>query len=335
MDHTSFDSLSRDELISRARAVGVDRPELMTRVELADELVRRSEPDPVEQRRVRGWLGVARDLVASVVESGLNLPDTAKLIRGGRGELEQKSSEPVATVTLAEIYATQGHAQKALQMLEQVLAVEPEHEAARRLRERLEREQTVPKLARKPAASVRYEVAHDAEFVEVKEEPSLVPLEPLASQVTPPAPRKGEKGPAKAAVPEPEGEEVQASVVFVRGPGLEPVVSWELHTELPEDHGYVIVCVAFVSTPDGVERSELVIPVAEARGRAVIESITAGSVVRVALGVEARDRFRPLVIASEVRVEGPEITLVYRPPLAPSQELSKEERALVTDAVGR
>src|SRR5262245_26459643 len=108
-----LDSLSRDELIARARALGTRRPEVMTRVELRDEIVRLSEPDMLAQKRQRGWLGVARDLVASVVESGLNMRDAAAKIRGERGE-DLVGPPPVATVTLADIYIAQGHPDKAL-----------------------------------------------------------------------------------------------------------------------------------------------------------------------------------------------------------------------------
>jgi len=129
--------MSRDELVAKARALGVERPELMTRVELGDEIVRRSQLDPATQRGARGWLGVARDMVASVVESGLNLPDAAALIRGDRGDLDARGPAPVATVTLAEIYATQGHVERAFTMLEEVLAKEPDHPAALALQTRL------------------------------------------------------------------------------------------------------------------------------------------------------------------------------------------------------
>jgi len=129
--------MSRDELVAKARALGVERPELMTRVELGDEIVRRTQLDPATQRGARGWLGVARDMVASVVESGLNLPDAAALIRGDRGDLDARGPAPVATVTLAEIYATQGHVERAFTMLEEVLAKEPDHPAALALQARL------------------------------------------------------------------------------------------------------------------------------------------------------------------------------------------------------
>ena len=72
----------------------------MTRVELTDEIVRLGESDPTERKRARGWLGIARDLVASVVEQGLHLPEAAALIRGEEGlELGQRAPAPVATVT--------------------------------------------------------------------------------------------------------------------------------------------------------------------------------------------------------------------------------------------
>jgi len=132
-----LERLSREQLILKARVLGVERAELMTRVELRDEIVRRSEPDPVQQRRARGFLGVARDLVASVVEAGLNLPDAAAAIRGEGAREDWKGPPPVATVTLAEIYATQGHLERALRMLDEVIAKEPDHDPARALRERL------------------------------------------------------------------------------------------------------------------------------------------------------------------------------------------------------
>src|SRR3954462_3694412 len=133
-----LERMNREQLVLKARVLGVERAELMTRVELRDEIVRRSEPDLAQQKRARGFLGVARDLVASVVEAGLNLPDAAAIIRGdGARESHWKGPPPVATVTLAEIYAAQGHLERALRMLDEVLAKEPDHDAARALRDRL------------------------------------------------------------------------------------------------------------------------------------------------------------------------------------------------------
>jgi hypothetical protein len=137
---TALDQLSREDLIARARALGARRPEVMTRVELRDEILRLGEADPTVRRRTRGWLGVARDLVASVMDSGLNLPGAAAAIRGEpKPEHEWQGPSPVATLTLAEIYVAQGHTDRALAVLAEVLSNEPDHAAALALRERLER----------------------------------------------------------------------------------------------------------------------------------------------------------------------------------------------------
>src|SRR5688572_23355697 len=136
LDLDLLDSLTRDELIACARELGAQRPEVMTRVELRDEIVRLSEPDLLAQKKQRGWLGVARDLVASVVESGLNMRDAAAKIRGERGD-DVVGPPPVATVTLAEIYIAQGHPERALAVIEEVLEGEPDHAVALALREKM------------------------------------------------------------------------------------------------------------------------------------------------------------------------------------------------------
>ncbi len=117
--------------------MGVERPERMTRVELRDEIVRRSVPEE-RQAEARGLFGVARSMIASVVDKGLNLPDAAKAIRGSSAfEVPVTSQTPVATVTLAEIYAAQGHKARALRILEDVLSEEPGHEEALRVQREL------------------------------------------------------------------------------------------------------------------------------------------------------------------------------------------------------
>lgn len=132
-----LDEKSRHELVEEARKLGVERPERMTRVELRDEIVRRSVSEE-RQAEARGLFGVARSMLASVVDRGLHLPDAAKAIRGQSSfEVPLASQTPVATVTLAEIYAAQGHKQRALRMLEDVLKQEPGHEEALRVQAQL------------------------------------------------------------------------------------------------------------------------------------------------------------------------------------------------------
>jgi hypothetical protein len=138
MNAQELEGCSRTELIARAESIGVDNAKVLTRAELIDEILRRTVSDPLERRLARGLLGVARDLVARVVERGLHLPDAAAVIRGNRTKpVMSDERPPIATVTLAEIYAGQGHRERALQVLDQVLSHEPEHAAARALRDRV------------------------------------------------------------------------------------------------------------------------------------------------------------------------------------------------------
>jgi hypothetical protein len=141
MNRAELDRLDRDALIARAEAAGVARARILTRPELVDELLLRSSADPAAKRRSRGWFGVARDLLARAVERGLNLPDAAERIRtlGGHTALARRSA-PAAlpTVTLAEIYASQGHRRRAIETLEGVLSREPDHAVAGALLKQLE-----------------------------------------------------------------------------------------------------------------------------------------------------------------------------------------------------
>jgi hypothetical protein len=194
MDRESLEGLGRDELVVEARRQGVKRPEVMTRVELVDEILRLGTPNPVERKQVRGWLGIARDLIASAVELGLNLPDAAAMIRGDvRFEPLRPEQPPVATVTLAEIYGAQGHFDRAVGILDEVLEREPDHEVARRLRARLaaERDAKVARQAAKVAEppeppNLVSEVPEPHALED--EEPDRVTLVPA----TPPAAELGE-----------------------------------------------------------------------------------------------------------------------------------------------
>ncbi|HEY4116331.1 MAG TPA: DUF4912 domain-containing protein, partial [Byssovorax sp.] len=139
MDRRELDNLPREELITLAERAGVSRPRVLTKPELVDEIVSRGERSPKERAKARGWLGRARDLLARVVEKGLNLPDAAQALRGGPpGASWPPPPPPLPTVTLAEIYAAQGHVERAIETLDQVLAREPGHGEATALRARLE-----------------------------------------------------------------------------------------------------------------------------------------------------------------------------------------------------
>ena len=144
MDRGELEGLDRESLVVRAQAAGIRRARILTRPELIDELLRLDPAaDDAQLRKSRGFFGRARDLVARVVERGLHLPDAADRIRTlamGPLTLSVPRTEPQAmpTVTLAEIYAAQGHSKRAIETLRRVLEREPEHAAARALLARLE-----------------------------------------------------------------------------------------------------------------------------------------------------------------------------------------------------
>jgi hypothetical protein len=139
MNRAELERLDRDALILRAEAAGVERARVLTRPELVDELLLRSTTDYATKQRARGLFGLARDLIARVVEQGLHLPDAAERIRALGVPTSARPTAPAAmpTVTLAEIYAAQGHRARAVETLEGVLAGEPEHLAAAALLARL------------------------------------------------------------------------------------------------------------------------------------------------------------------------------------------------------
>jgi hypothetical protein len=144
MDRAELERLDRDALIRRAEKAGISRPSILTRPELVDELLVRSAPraDDPTLRKVRGFFGLARDLLASVIDRGLHLPDAAERIRALRGPPPpapaRTAPNVLPTVTLAEIYATQGHRERAVDTLRRVIEREPEHAAARSLLDQLE-----------------------------------------------------------------------------------------------------------------------------------------------------------------------------------------------------
>lgn len=301
-----LESLSRDELIARAKALGAERPELMTRVELRDEIVRLSEPDELRRQQSRGWFGVARDLVASVVEAGLHMPDAAAVIRGeARLDANLKARPPVATVTLAEIYASQGHADRAMRMLDEVLAKEPEHEMARALADRL----------RADSSSQRRRAAHASDAVEhTPASPEPAPtLEPLDVVIEPAAAAADVSVGADEPMEEPVPSDMR------RGPPIEHdsltmivgsdqlYVYWELTDESVErartgqGEGQIVVRIArFIPGPQGAEHRDEDIPVGSSSGFAVLPKGDENTVVRAALGFSHASGFVPLSVAVEL-----------------------------------
>ncbi len=122
----SVPPIPRHELIATALQLGISRPESMTETELTHCIQQVSEGRGGELPHTRGWMAVARNLVASVVEQGLNMPSAARVLRDGvRSVPPQPHRPPLPTLTLARIYLAQGHTERAIATLKQVLGLNP------------------------------------------------------------------------------------------------------------------------------------------------------------------------------------------------------------------
>src|SRR5690242_16474243 len=180
MDRHKLEGLTREELVALAGELGIVRPRSLTVPELIDEIVSRTATSEREKARSRGWLGRARSLLASVIERGLHLPDVAKALRNAPSSRPWPvAPPPLATMTLAEIYAAQGHLDKALQVLDEILARGPEHADARSLRQRLDAQSGAKKRPETPAKREDASVPNESKApVETKVAAAEVPAAP-------------------------------------------------------------------------------------------------------------------------------------------------------------
>lgn len=289
MDRSELERLSRDELVARAEGAGIERASVLTRAELVDEIVRRAVRDPGERRRARGLLGVARDLLAAVVERGLHLPDAAGLIRGDeRDGFAPRPRAPLATVTLAEIYAAQGHRDRALAVLDEVLAAEPDHAVALALRARVA-------SAAEVAPALPPE-APEPEEADGATSPALATPEPETLE---------KPKPMLDDAPLPERYEVDEAIVMPVDPRT-VYVYWEVRestlsaARASDPVGDLVMRVVAVSASwDGpiVETRDL--EVYHQRGDWFVRDLPPGALVRAAIGWRAASRFAPLAIGVE------------------------------------
>ncbi|MCC6552454.1 MAG: DUF4912 domain-containing protein, partial [Polyangiaceae bacterium] len=207
MQRRDLEGLTREELIAEAERLGVPRPRVLTQPELIDEILARSARSERERARARGFLGRARDLLARVVERGLHLPEAARALRGAPPpEPWPPPPPPLPTVTLAEIYAAQGHVERAIAVLDEVLAREPEHEGARQLRARLVEQSKRPRGKRAgadaPAAGQETTEQPAAAIEEERVSVDDVEEEPAAGgSEEQPAAAAGKENPAVEAAP--------------------------------------------------------------------------------------------------------------------------------------
>ena len=316
VDVGGLQALARDELVARARAAGVGNPEAMTRPELIDEIVRRTEQDAGRRRAARGWFGVARDLLASMVEQGLHLPDAAALIRGD-ANFSVRVRQPLSTVTLAEIYAAQGHLGRALRMLDEVLALEPDHRVARSLRERIAAEKVARGLPTEPPPGAEIELP-------------VIPMSPPAPDLSTMdgAPEDGAEGgrapgaaapgvagvaaappsPSLAAAPP---SPLAAAFWALRGGSY--CVYWKIDAarraaaEAAWPGGHLALAVLFAcARPGGARVTSREVAVADPAGVVRLDAPRLDVAGRAALGWRRGDELIPLVVAASLDATAPD-----------------------------
>jgi len=317
-DRTELEGLDRETLVARATEAGIQRARILTRPELIDELLRRDpSASAATLARSRGFFGRARDLVARVVERGLHLPDAAERIRElGVLPYSVPRTDPqvMPTVTLAEIYAAQGHRARAIETLRRVLAREPEHAAARALLARLEDSAYVapapplPPETDEPEAPPKDEEEAEAEVDEDEAAASLelVAREAVASPVASPE--------AVASAVEPEVVAERGAPKVVVAERAAPVGPECVAVPLPRERVYVHFRAGAVEVPPGASwtlRAILIEPswdgpatrvldapldpgLVQVGGGHVFSDVPARSVTRVALGWLLGGAFTPI-----------------------------------------
>jgi hypothetical protein len=262
MNRSELERLDRDTLISRAEASGVVRARILTRPELIDELLQRSAVPEVA--RARGFFGRARDLLARVIERGLHLPDAAERLRRSSPPPSIHPGAPVPTLTLAGIYAAQGHRERAIETLREVLAREPEHAAARALISKLE----------------------DAAYTGPM--PALPPEEEttLAPHASPPSKAAAREEDECVAIP------VDRETLFVHW-RVTPATRARMERTRP---GGSLVLRAVVIAPawDGPASTRVDLDARAEHGDEILRGLPAGAVVRAAIGWLAEGELSPI-----------------------------------------
>jgi hypothetical protein len=288
MNRSELERLDRDTLIARAESSGVSRARILTRPELVDELLLKTTEARDDVQRVRGFFGRARDLLARVVERGLHLPDAADRLRGrSTAPLPFRSTAaPLPTVTLAEIYAAQGHRDRAVETLRNVIEREPEHAAARGLLDQLEDQSYEgPRLQTLPP----------------EEEPSGLRAE-TDETPAPPGPEAGSPPGWAHDVDECVAIPVDPETLFVY---------WEIrdrtraHFEATRQGGRVALRMLVISaTWEGPVSTVRDLDVEPAGGDVLVGGLPAGAVIRAAIGWRDGDTFIPM--AHSPPLEAPE-----------------------------
>jgi hypothetical protein len=275
---------------------------------------------------VRSWFGVARDLVARVVDKGLHLPEAAQLLRSAaRTSPLREPPPPLPTVTLAEIYAAQGYQTKALAVLDEVLQADADNTEARGLRGRLQAEgRREPKQA----------AAEPPTTPEPPAEPPAEPEPPAAPPAEPPTEKAAEPEPPAAppAAPpaEPPTEKAAEPARRARPRGVDELVAlatdsasvyacWELEpvrmarARWDDREGQLVLRV--LRAEPAAEHSRLTIvdiAIDELDGDRVVRGFAPGAEVRLCVGWSGAGGFRPLIVAAGLRIPAEDATQAAR-----------------------
>lgn len=304
-----LEGLSREELIRRAETAGVVRARALTMAELIDELILTDEKKTGE-RRPRGWFGRARDLLTSVIDRGLAIPDAPRKRPAPR--IGNAAPPPLPTVTLAEIYAAQGHIERAITTLDEVLAREPEHDEAARLRSRFQDQLRKTKPSSLPPP------------------PQTKPLDTPVIPAAPPSPdvavgegvRMGEgvvAAPAKAVTPAPtpepaaspaETEEIVFDADEIVAVAVDPstvYAYWEVRprtlasARAREEHGALVVrVVAVTAAQAGPVTDTRDIRVDALFGELFVRGLPQNAQVRLSIGYKTHQGFEPFAVGLDL-----------------------------------
>ena len=221
-----------------------------------------------------------------MIELGLNLPEAAERLRTAVEVAERPAGEALPTVTLAGIYAAQGHRDRAIATLRRVLEREPEHSAARAL------------LAQLDAGAYPAEPQMPPEV----EEPAAAASDPESTSTsTSSSTSTSTSSSTSTSTSSSTSTSTSTSIVEANDSPDGLVVRWEsrdatlarLAAAFPDGRG-VLRILLVVPTWDG-PRSELRDLEVEARsGERVLRGLPAGVIVRAAVGWRTAEGFAPI-----------------------------------------
>jgi hypothetical protein len=302
MERRELEGKSRDELMRIAEARGVARARSLTIPELIDGIV-----SAAASPRQKGWLGKARDLLTSVIDRGLAAPaDPARSPR-------RKSSAPppLPTVTLAEIYAAQGHLERALTTLDEVLAREPSHAEAAKLHERYTEQ------LRKTKPSIPPQVIEARPVTLIPPAPAaprIDPIDPVAPAVAapsappdPPAAPFDEATPAEVAEVEPEGGFEVDEIVALAVDPTTVYLYWEIKPgtlaaarAVNEDGALVVRVLGVTPTSQGPSTEVRDTRVDALSGELFVRGLPPATEIRVSVGYKSGHSFEPFAVGIDL-----------------------------------